>query len=85
MLFYTPIVIAPYEEFVNEFGSNTSYTEYCNDFTVKALSESIRRSFNSKKRKQASIDAHNAVKDHTWSAYVEKLEKLIKNINNYEA
>jgi glycosyltransferase involved in cell wall biosynthesis len=78
MLFYTPIVVAPYEEFVNEFGCDTSFAEYCNDFSVEALVQSICRSFDSETRRQASIDAHAAVEEYTWSAYVKKLEKLIK-------
>ncbi len=78
MLFYTPIVVAPYEEFINEFGKSTSFAEYCNDFSMEALTQSICRSFDSENRRQASIDAHTAVEDYTWAAYVEKLMKLIK-------
>ena len=78
MFFYTPIVVAPYDEFVNEFGKDASFAEYCHDFSVECLAESIRHIFDSQSRRQRSIDAHNAVKNYTWTAYVEKLIKLIE-------
>ena len=78
MHFYTPTVVAPYDEFVGEFGHNASFAEFCNEFSVEALTSTIRRVFDSDARKQMCIDAHNAVDGYTWSAYVEKLVKLIE-------
>ena len=79
MMFYTPIVVAPYVEIVNEFGLDTPFISYCHQFTPDALVDAIRQVFDSSNRNIMSIEAHKAVEHYTWDSYTQKLIALIKN------
>lgn len=73
MYFYTPVVVSPYSDFVDEFGENLDFGEYCTEFTVEALADSILKVFRSDNYEQMCTNAHNRVKDYTWDNYVDRL------------
>lgn len=73
MYFYTPIVVSPYEEFVNEFGKQINFGVYNKNFSKESLAQSILDVLNAINYVELCINAHNRVKDYTWDNYVEKL------------
>jgi glycosyltransferase involved in cell wall biosynthesis len=76
MYFYTPVVVAPYNEFVNEFGKNIGFGLYTTDDAIQ-LASNIRTIVFSHKEdyEMMAKNAHEAVKNYTWENYVDKLLK----------
>jgi glycosyltransferase involved in cell wall biosynthesis len=73
MYFYTPIIIAPYEEFTTEFGEEISFGRYCEEFSIPYLQKCLKDIISSTNYGSLSFQAHNAVKNYTWDKYVEIL------------
>lgn len=81
MYFYNPVIISPYEDFVNEFGSEISFGNYCTEFSESYLSASIYRMFTDDEyHMQLCKNAHHAVESYTWSSYIDKLLNKIKEV-----
>jgi glycosyltransferase involved in cell wall biosynthesis len=78
MYFYNPIIIAPYDEFLEEFGREISFGFYCHEFSVQYLVSCITALFNDLNYKQISKEAHSAVSQYTWDKYVQSLMSTMK-------
>ena len=73
MYFYTPVVVAPYDEFVETFGKEMKAGVYCRDDSKSSLAEAIEQIIDDKHYEQICINSHNAVKDFTWDSYIDKV------------
>lgn len=80
MFYYTPVIVFPFKQFQLEFGEKLSFGYYCKDNpeNVKAI---IIQIFNlpEKEYHDLCINAHNSVKDYTWSNYVEEMLDIMTN------
>ena len=43
MYFYTPVIVAPYKDFVSEFGEEIDFGLYNKEYNVDTLISNIRR------------------------------------------
>lgn len=77
MYYACPIIVAPYGDFVEEFGENISFGEYLNDDDV--LVDKIRGIFDFDRYNDMCLNAHNVVKDYTWDNYVDKFVGVLKS------
>lgn len=70
MYYGCPIIVAPYDDFVCEFGKENDFGRYTDG---KNLHETIANIFNAEKNEYCKLcmNAHNRVSDYTWSNYVE--------------
>ena len=80
MYSYIPIVVSPYDEFVSTFGKNINFGCYCNKNGPDKIAEKIRIIFDSPNYHALCVNAHNAVKDFTWSSYIDKFLMQIKSL-----
>ena len=78
MYFYNPIITTPYEEILKTFGSNIDFGYYCKDNSVNLLCSLIKNILENESYEQLCINAHNSVKDCTWSSYIDKMMKKIQ-------
>lgn len=77
MYFYTPVVVYPCAEFIDEFGNNINFGNYCQDENLLVESIiSILADVN--KFNQFSINAHNRVTEYTWHNFTDRLLAHIK-------
>ncbi|MBA3681866.1 MAG: glycosyltransferase [Bacteroidetes bacterium] len=77
MYFYNPVIVMPYDEFVETFGKQIPFGVYCHENTAEAIEKSIRTVFEHTDYNSVCIQANNAVKDYSWSAYIDKMIRLI--------
>lgn len=72
MFYYTPIIISPYKDFVEEFGTNIDFGLYNEQFTIKSLKNNINSilSLDNIKYMNMCSSSHNKVKNYTWTNYV---------------
>jgi len=80
MYFYTPIIVSPYEEFVEEFGEKINFGKYCEEFSVDFLSNAIIEIIDSPNYESISENAHQVVHNYTWDKYVDLMLGQIKKI-----
>jgi glycosyltransferase involved in cell wall biosynthesis len=82
MFFYTPVVVSPFVQFVNEFGDNIDFGAYCNECTKEDILSAISLINNQTEEdyKRMCRNAHNKVKSYTWDNYV---KKMIEMMNDY--
>jgi glycosyltransferase involved in cell wall biosynthesis len=73
MYFYIPAIVAPYNEFTKTFGKEISFGTFCEKNTPDLLANKIKEIFNHKDYASLCKNSHNAVKDFTWSAYIDKV------------
>lgn len=78
MYFYTPVVVSPYQEFQNEFGSDIAFGKYNDTFNEKCLAEDIDAILHASNYSEMCLSAHNAVQSYTWEEYVKKIIDLIE-------
>lgn len=78
MYFYNPIVVMPYDEFVETFGKQINFGVYCTENTPEAIEKSVRAIIEHPAYNLLCTQANDAVKDYTWSAYI---DKMIASIN----
>ncbi len=69
MYYYTPIIVSPYEEFVNEFGNNINFGLYT-DNTIEKLAENINSILHHPHYTELCLNAHNRVSNYTWNHYI---------------
>ena len=72
MFYGSPIIVAPYDDFVYEFGENINFGRYTND--KEELHKTIKIILNAGKEDYHAlcINAHKRVSDYTWSNYVDE-------------
>ena len=75
MYYGCPIIVSPYDDFVSEFGRNIPFGTYITEQSM--LCDLVKEILQSQQYEQLSYAAHNAVKDYTWSNYIDSfLESL---------
>lgn len=75
MYYYTPIVVSPYQEFVGEFGADIDFGRYNMRFNANSLADTMLDVLMSDVYVSFCENAHERVKDYTWSSYVERFLK----------
>lgn len=85
MYFYTPVIVSPYDDFVNEFGNEIDFGIYNIDNSCSSLASAIERLCLSDHYVSMCVAAHDRVKDYTWKNYINKLLNLIDKDNESEA
>lgn len=78
MYFYTPVVVTPYNEFVENFGMEIGFGCYCENNTLDLLCAKITGILNHQSYITLCVNAHEAVKDFTWDIYIDKMLGVIK-------
>lgn len=81
MYYYTPILIFPYTDFVEEFGQNIIFGQY----TIGSLDDVVEKIRSCLLWEESDYTfrckvAHEKVANYTWDAYVEKLLKKIESL-----
>lgn len=77
MFFFNPVIVAPYGEFVNDFGDDIDFGQYCYKFEHEYLKTCILSIIHDINYDTLCSNAHKAVEKFTWSNYVDKLLDLI--------
>ena len=77
MYYYTPVIVSPYETFVNEFGRIIDFGLYNEHYTAEGIAKDIETVIFNNDYKSLCENAHNRVEKYTWSNYVDKVLKLI--------
>ena len=72
MYFYTPVIVTPYKEFTETFGKAIPFGTYCDANQAIQIEASIRKVLNAEDYLDKCFAAHDAVKEYTWSNYVDK-------------
>ena len=67
---YTPIIVSPYDDFVEEFSENIKFGLYQRDTTAQSIAESIIRIYTNPDYKAMCESAHNTVSEYNWDNYV---------------
>ncbi len=78
MYFYTPVIVSPYKDFVDDFGEDLDCGIYNTSFTAECISHNLKNIFNARNYRSLCMAAHNHVKEYTWSNYVDRLLRLIE-------
>jgi glycosyltransferase involved in cell wall biosynthesis len=82
MYFYIPVVVAPYDEFIKTFGSEIGFGAFCEKNTPDWVASKIREILIAPNYKSLCLNSHNAVKNFTWSAYIDKvIAKIEEELN----
>lgn len=81
MYYGCPIIVAPYDDFVCEFGTDINFGRYTCD--KEALHETIRSIIDTDKNKYKDLcfNAYKRVSDYTWNNYVDDFLKSLKEEN----
>lgn len=79
MFFYTPVIVSPYKDFVDEFGKEIDFGIYNKVFTKECLAKNICSIIQNPQYSQMCKKAHKKVEDYTWECYVDKLLSLIEH------
>lgn len=77
MYYGCPIIVAPYDDFVCEFGDDINFGEYTNG---NDLDTTIANILYASDEKYSALckNAHDRVNDYTWSNYVDAFLKSLK-------
>jgi len=81
MYFYVPVIVTPYDEFAETFGRDIAFGKLCNDNSPFEIEKNLRLILTDPAYDQKCIAAHSAVKDFTWSAYVDKVLKKMEDVS----
>ena len=79
MYYFTPVIVSPYQDFVENFGEKIDFGVYNQDFTAESLSNDIKSVINSDNYAEMCNFAHESVKTYTWDNYTSKIIKLVIN------
>lgn len=79
MYFYTPVIVAPYKDFVSEFGEEIDFGLYNKEYNVDTLISNIRRLLETENYWPICCAAHQRVQNYTWSAYVDRILGLVRS------
>lgn len=77
MYFYTPVIVAPYDAFGNEFGENIEFGIYNEEFTTECVAENIDKILSCDKYITLCEKAHRVVRDYSWNNYVNRIIQAI--------
>ena len=73
MYFYTPVLVTPADEFIVTFGNNIDFGDYCPENSPTLVADKITELISANNYTSLCANAHEAVKDFTWSSYIDKL------------
>lgn len=73
MYFYTPVVVSPYRDFVEEFGRDISFGCYNDDFSTDGIKKDLECVLQSLEYERLCVSAHCQVQTYTWDNYVSKM------------
>jgi glycosyltransferase involved in cell wall biosynthesis len=73
MHFYVPVVITPYGECVTCFGKKIEFGYYVENNSVEELCCRLRAILGHMSYESLCRSAHEAVKGHTWNAFVDQM------------
>lgn len=79
MYFYTPVIVSPYKDFVEDFGTEINFGIYNEVFTKESLVFNIITILNDRDYSKICQCAHETVKEYTWDNYVDKLLFLMES------
>jgi glycosyltransferase involved in cell wall biosynthesis len=82
MYFYTPVIVTAYDEFVETFGNKIDFGVYCESNDTKQLQKSISEILDQSEYIKLCCNAYSAVKDFTWSNYIDSMVEKIENISH---
>lgn len=77
MYFFTPILITPFDDFIEEFGENIKFGAYTESSDPEEIAKSINAILDSYDYKEKCKNAHETVKEYTWENYVDKLLNVL--------
>ena len=79
MLYYTPIIVAPYGDFVEEFGKELDCGLYNDVYSEDKIAENILWLSKNPNYSIMCKCAHERVKNNTWDKYIDKVLRVIEN------
>ncbi len=81
MYYYTPVITSPYLEFIETYGSNINFGYFVKNNSIEELISKTETLLNNSKEIQLELmtNAHEQVKDFTWSNYLDKVLKLVNH------
>ena len=81
MFYGCPVIVAPYDDFVCEFGTDINFGRYTSN--KEELHKTIGNILESDKKKYRDMcfNAYNRVSDYTWSNYVNDFLESLKKEN----
>ena len=79
MYFYTPIIVTPYKGFLETFGENINFGCYCEENVSTKIESKIIEILTHSNYAELCIQAHHAVKDFTWDAFVDNMITQIES------
>ena len=77
MYFYIPVIVTPFKEFGETFGMKIGFGCYCENNSAD-LCAKIKKILDYPSYGTLCINAHESVKDFTWSAYIDKMLTKVK-------
>ena len=77
MYYYTPVIVSPYQDFVENFGEKIDFGVYSQEFRAENLANDIKTVIKSGNYTKMCNFAHENVKSYTWENYVELVAELI--------
>lgn len=80
MYFCCPVIVAPYRDFVKEFGEDITFGRYHESNDAATLAVEISFVLEHEEYSTICTNAHNTVKDYTWDNYMQKVTDLIANL-----
>lgn len=77
MYFYTPVITSSYPEFEQTFGREIGFGSYCSNEPADIIA-AIHNLIQDGSYEDRCRKAHEAVKDYTWDAYIDKVLSKIE-------
>ena len=77
MYFYTPVIVSPYNEFVETFGREISFGTYCEN-EPERLANAISTVLDADTYTSLCHNAHTSVAPFTWSSYIDRMLETIE-------
>ena len=71
MYFYTPFIIAPFDDFKEYIGETLDCGYFNEEFESSTLANNIQRMLNAKDYEQMALNGHEHVKDYTWDNFID--------------
>lgn len=78
MYFYTPAIVSPNKDLLEEFGENCPYLVYNQEHTKESLAKNLLSILESVDYDNLSLSAHERVKNYTWNEYVDWILNIIQ-------
>ncbi len=79
MCFYTPVIVYPCVEFIDEFGENISFGTYAD--SSNNLANVILNTWKNSNYAQMANNAHFRVADYTWQTFTDRLIGAISHLH----